>query len=36
MQENALEDARVRFDVIEILPDGLRHIEDAFDATGLF
>lgn len=36
MQENGLEDARVRFDVIEILPGELRHIEDAFDATDLF
>lgn len=36
MQESALEDARVRFDVIEILPGELRHIEDAFDATGRF
>ena len=36
MQENGLEDARVRFDVIEILPEELRHIEGAFDATDLF
>ena len=34
MQENGLE--RVRFDVIEILSDEIRHIENAFDATGLF
>ena len=36
MQEKGLEDARVRFDVIEILPGEIRHIEGAFDATGLF
>ena len=36
MQENGLEDARVRFDVIEILPGELRHIEGAIDATGFF
>ena len=36
MQENDLEDARIRFDVIEILPGEIRHIEGAFDATGLF
>ena len=36
MQENALEDARIRFDVIEILPGEIRHIEGAFDATDLF
>ena len=36
MQEKGLADARVRFDVIEVLPDGIRHIENAFDATGMF
>lgn len=36
MQEHGLEDAQVRFDVIEILPDETRHIENAFDATGYF
>ena len=36
MQENGLENANIRFDVIEILPDELRHIEAAFDATNLF
>lgn len=35
LQENALEDAPARFDVIEILPGAIRHIEGAFDATGL-
>ena len=34
MQEHGLE--RVRFDVIEILPGQIRHIESAFDATDLF
>ena len=34
MQENGLE--KVRFDVIEILPEEIRHIENAFDATDLF
>ena len=36
MQENKLDDARVRFDVIEILPGEIRHIPGAFDATDLF
>ena len=36
MQENGLEDAQVRFDVIELLPEQIRHIEGAFDATGHF
>ena len=35
MQEKGLDDAPVRFDVIEVLPDGIRHIENAFDATGM-
>lgn len=35
MQENGLGGANIRFDVIEVLPDGLRHIEAAFDATEL-
>ena len=34
MQETGVE--RVRFDVIEILPGEIRHIESAFDATDLF
>ena len=33
LQENGLEDAPVRFDIIEVLPDGINHIENAFDAT---
>ncbi|MBR1822411.1 MAG: YraN family protein [Clostridia bacterium] len=36
LQENGLADAPVRFDVIEVLPGELRHIESAFDATGVF
>ncbi len=36
LQEHRLEDAPLRFDVIEVLPDGIRHIEAAFDATGVF
>ena len=36
MQQNNLEDACIRFDIIEILPEEIRHIEGAFDATNLF
>ena len=36
MQENGLMNANIRFDVIEILPGELRHIEAAFDASELF
>ena len=36
MQENGLSEANIRFDVIEILPGELRHIEAAFDATDFF
>ena len=36
LQENRLEDAPVRFDIVEILPDGVKHIENAFDATDMF
>ena len=35
LAENGLDDVPVRFDVIEVLPDRLRHIKAAFDATGL-
>ena len=35
LQENHLQDVPVRFDVIEVLPDGIRHIENAFDASEL-
>ena len=34
MQEHSIK--KVRFDVIEILPGEIRHIESAFDATDLF
>ena len=30
LQEHGLEDAPARFDVMEILPGGVRHIENAF------
>lgn len=36
VQESGLTDAPLRFDVIEVLPDEIRHIEAAFDATGVF
>ena len=36
VQENGLENAQLRFDVIEILSGEIRHIECAFDATDLF
>ena len=36
MQENNLSDSKIRFDVIEILPGEIQHIEGAFDATDLF
>ena len=35
LQENGLEDAPVRFDIIEILPGEIRRIENAFDASDL-
>lgn len=36
LQENHLEDVPLRFDVIEILPGNIRHIENAFDTTDMF
>ena len=36
IQENDLADRPVRFDVIEVLPGGINHIESAFDATGVW
>ena len=36
MQEHNLSDSKLRFDVIEILPGEIQHIEGAFDATDLF
>lgn len=35
LAENGLEDAPVRFDVVEVLPTGIRHIRNAFDATDM-
>ena len=35
-EANGLENARLRFDVIEVLPGEIRHIEGAFDASGIF
>ena len=36
LQEKRLEDAPVRFDIIEVLPDEIRHIENAFDASVIY
>jgi len=36
IQEHHLEDKRIRFDVIELTPGSINHIEGAFDATGVF
>ena len=33
LQEKGLSDTPMRFDVIEILPGEIRHIQNAFDAT---
>ena len=35
LQEEGNPDAPVRFDVVEVLPGEIRHIEGAFDATGM-
>ena len=35
LQENRLDDVPVRFDILEITPGAFRHIEAAFDATGI-
>ena len=35
LAENRLEDAPVRFDVIEVLPEQVSHIKAAFDATDM-
>lgn len=35
LAENNLEDAPIRFDIVEVLPDQLRHIRAAFDATDM-
>ena len=36
LQEKGLFDANIRFDIIEILANKIRHIEAAFDATDFF
>ena len=36
LQENRLADVPVRFDVIEVLPGQIRHIENAFDASAIW
>ena len=36
LQENRLTDVPVRFDVIEVLPGRIRHIENAFDASAIY
>ena len=33
LQENRLEDMPVRFDIVEVLPGEINHIENAFDAS---
>ena len=35
LQSRGLLESRVRFDVVEVLPWGVRHIPGAFDATGI-
>lgn len=35
LTEKGLEDAPVRFDIVEVLPDGIRHLRAAFDATDM-
>ena len=36
LQEKGISDAPLRFDVIEVLPDSIRHIENAFDARAIY
>lgn len=36
LQEHRLNDVPVRFDIIEILPGEIRHIENAFDAGAIY
>ena len=36
MQQNDLQNACVQFEVIEITPDRINHIQNAFDATDLY
>lgn len=35
LAEKGLDDAPVRFDVVEVLPTGIRHLRAAFDATDM-
>ena len=35
LMENGLEDAPVRFDIVEVLPTGVRRLASAFDATDM-
>lgn len=36
LKENGLLESRIRFDVLAIEGDTIRHIKSAFDATGIF
>jgi len=36
LQEKDMRDVPVRFDVIEVLPGEIRHIENAFDAEAIY
>ena len=36
IESNGLENADIRFDIIEVLPGEIRHIKGAFDATDMF
>ena len=36
LQEKRLAETPVRFDVIEVLPGEIRHIENAFDASAIY
>lgn len=35
LSEKGLEDAPIRFDIVEVLPDSIRHLRAAFDATDM-
>lgn len=35
LQENHIQDVPLRFDIVEVLPGEIRHIENAFDASAL-
>lgn len=34
--ETGIEDSEQRYDIIEVMPEGINHIEGAFDLTDLF